>query len=41
MNSLESWIHLNSHILNQGRASYYVDPTLNEEEKEAYLAQLG
>jgi radial spoke head protein 4A len=30
MNSVENWVHLNSHILNQGRASYYIDPKLTE-----------
>ena len=41
MNALENWVHLNSHILNQGRASYFIDPKLSEEEKEALNTQLG
>ena len=41
MNSLENWVHLNPHILNQGRGSYYIDPKLSEEQKEALNAELG
>jgi len=41
MNSLESWVHANSHILNQGRSTYYLDPKLTEEEKETLTGQLG
>lgn len=33
MNSLDAWIHLNPHILNQGRCTYYIDPKLSEEQK--------
>lgn len=33
MNSLEAWIHLNPHILNQGRCTYYIDPKLSQEQK--------
>jgi hypothetical protein len=39
--SLDSWVHLNPHILNQGRCSYYVDPRLTEEQKEALNAELA
>jgi hypothetical protein len=38
MNSLESWVHLNAHIHLQGRCSYYFDPKLTEEQKEALNA---
>ena len=33
LNSLDSWVHLNAHILNQGRCTHYVDPKLPEEQK--------
>jgi hypothetical protein len=41
MNSLENWAHLNPNILQQGRSSYYVDPKLSEEQKEALAAELA
>jgi hypothetical protein len=41
MNSLDSWVHLNPHILLQGRSSYYVDQKLSEEQKEALNAELA
>ena len=41
LGSLEAWVHLNPHILLQGRCSYYVDPKLSEEQKEALNAELA
>lgn len=32
--NLENWVHLNPYILKLGRANYYVDPLLSEEQKE-------
>ena len=40
LNSLDSWVHLNPHILNQGRCTYYIDPKLSEEQKEALTTEL-
>lgn len=41
MASLDSWVHLNSHILLQGRSTYYIDPKLSEEQKEALNTELA
>ena len=41
LNSLDAWVHLNAHILNQGRCSHYIDPKLPEEQKETLTAELG
>jgi len=32
--NLENWVHVNPHILELGRSSYWVDPKLLEEQKE-------
>ena len=37
----ESWFHHPPNILNQGRVSHYVDPSLEGEEKETKLADLA
>jgi hypothetical protein len=29
--TLESWVHYNPHILNSGRVTHYIDPSLPEE----------
>lgn len=34
-------MHLNPHILNQGRCTYYIDPKLSEEQKEALTTELA
>jgi len=31
--NLENWVHFNHYILKQGRATYFVDPKLSEEQK--------
>ena len=41
LNSLESWVHRNPHLLLQGRCSHFIDPTLSEEQKEALTAELA
>jgi hypothetical protein len=41
MSSLDAWVHLNPHILLQGRCSYFVDPRLSEEQREALNAELA
>lgn len=41
MNSIDSWIHFNPHILQQGRCSYYIDPKLSEEQREALNTELA
>jgi hypothetical protein len=38
---LEAWAHLNPNILLQGRSSYYIDPKLSEEQKEALNTELA
>jgi hypothetical protein len=40
MKSLEFWQHLQTGLLALGRTTYYIDPKLNEEEKETQLAEL-
>lgn len=39
--NLENWVHLNPYILKQGRATYFVDAKLPEEQREEWLAKLG
>jgi radial spoke head protein 4A len=39
--NLENWVHFNPYILKQGRATYFVDPKIPEDQKEEYLAKLG
>jgi hypothetical protein len=41
LNSPDSWVHLNPHILNQGRCTHYIDPKLSEEQKEALTTELA
>lgn len=41
LNSLDSWVHLNPNVLNQGRCSHFIDPKLSEEQKEALTAELA
>ena len=38
---MEAWAHLNPNILLQGRSSYYIDPKLSEEQKEALNTELA
>lgn len=40
LSNLENWIHFNPNILKQGRASYYVDPKVPEDQREELLAKL-
>lgn len=37
LSTAESWVHVNPAILRLGRVSYWVDPSLNEEAKQAVL----
>lgn len=41
MNSLDAWVHLNPHILLQGRSTYFIDSKLTEEQKEALNTELA
>lgn len=40
LSNLENWVHFNPYLLKQGRASYFIDPKLPEDQKEEYLAKL-
>lgn len=35
LSNLENWVHLNPNILNAGRVTHFIDPSLPDEEKEA------
>lgn len=37
---LDNWVHLPANILESGRTTHYVDPSLGEEERETLLAEL-
>lgn len=39
--SLENWIHLNANILQAGRVTHFVNPSLNEEERQAAIDALN
>lgn len=38
---METWVHLYPALLNLGRCSYWVDPSLSEEKREEKLAELA
>ena len=40
MGALESWLHYPANILHQGRTSYYIDPSLEGEERDNKVADL-
>lgn len=35
LNTMDAWVHLPPNILKQGRTTYYFDPKLKEDEKNA------
>ena len=37
---MENWVHLNAHLLDLGRTSYWTNPNLSEEQKEELLGKL-
>lgn len=41
LSNLENWLHFNPNILKQGRATYYVDPKVPEDQREELLAKLA
>lgn len=41
LSNLENWVHFNPYILKQGRATYFVDPKLPEDQKEEFLTKLA
>jgi hypothetical protein len=40
LKNLDTWVHQHPHLLTLGRTTHWVDPTLNEEQKEAASAEL-
>lgn len=41
LGTLESWHHFHPNILNAGRVTHFVDPNLNEEDRQAEIDRLN